>query len=84
MTELNVVEMLVIVKSLSLCFDIFKGMMSKEEDEGCVSNGGADDKQPNEESEVKEDKLDESSRPESSAKIVKKSFACKIMSCTCI
>uniref|UniRef100_A0A3Q3WY74 Uncharacterized protein n=1 Tax=Mola mola TaxID=94237 RepID=A0A3Q3WY74_MOLML len=57
--------------------------MSKEEDEGCVSNGGADDKQPNEESEVKEDKLDESSRPESSAKIVKKSFALKVF-CGCV
>lgn len=61
--------------------------MSKEEEEeedGCVSNGGADDEQPNEEGEVKGDTLKESSRPESSGKTAKKSFACKIMSCTCI
>lgn len=52
------------------------------EDEGSVSNGGADDKQQKDEGEVKEedaqDKLEESDKPESSVKRPKNSSACKI------
>lgn len=54
------------------------------EDEGSVSNGGADDKQQKDEGEVKEEdaqhKLEESDKPESSVKRPKKSSACKIVS----